>query len=138
MKGDHIRYRAGYKYQLATDYSIKTNILGYNIETKYIGLIPNGILTIKEGYAWDGCSGPTEDDETNMRGGLVHDSLYQLMREGHLPEEMRIIADSMLKCICREDGMGIFRAWCYFEGVDHFALYAAKKGTDPYPILMAP
>ena len=138
MQRDHIKYRAGYKYQLAADYSIKTNILGYDIDTEYIRLAPDGILTLREGYAWDGCSGPTKDDKTNMRGGLIHDGLYQLMREGHLPEEVRIIADCMLKNICIEDGMDRFRAWYYFEGVDHLAMYAAKMGSNPYPVLMAP
>lgn len=27
--------------------------------------------------------------------------------------------------------MNRFRAWYYFEGVDHFAKYAAKYGTEP-------
>lgn len=75
MKYDKIKYRAGYKYQLVSDYIIETKILGYNIDTKYIKLFPDGKLTIIEGYAWDGCSGPTKDDKTNMRGGLVHDAL---------------------------------------------------------------
>ncbi len=57
-----IKYRAGYKYQLAEDYVIETGILGYNIDTEYIKLTPSGTLTIKEGYAWDGCSVPSIDD----------------------------------------------------------------------------
>lgn len=133
-----IKYRAGYKYQLAEDYVIEIGILDYNIDTEYIKLTTSGTLTIKKGYAWDGCSGPTKDDKTNMRGGLVHDSLYQLLREGYLPEELRSVADAMLQSICIEDGMNRFRAWYYLEGVDHLALFAAKKGADPYPVLMAP
>ena len=133
-----IKYRAGYKYQLAEDYVVEIGILDYNIDTEYIKLTPSGTLTIKKGYAWDGCSGPTKDDKTNMRGGLVHDSLYQLLREGHLPEELRSVADAMLQSICIEDGMNRFRAWYYFKGVDHLALFAARKGANPYPVLMAP
>jgi hypothetical protein len=133
-----IKYREGYKYQLAEDYSVQTRLIGYDIDTEYIRLTPDGILTMKHGYSWDGCSGPTVDDETNMRGGLGHDGKYQLMRMGLLPQECREIADEELKQDCLEDGMWRIRAWWYFEGVDHFATNAAKCGSDPYPILTAP
>lgn len=138
MKGDHIKYRAGYKYQLAEQYSIMTPIKGYDIQSYFISMRIDGLLTIKKCYAWDGCSGPTFDDKTNMRGGLVHDALYQLMREGKIPESYRSVADNLLRKICKEDGMNWFRDWYYFEGVDHLAKFAAKKGSDLYPIQEAP
>ena len=53
-----------------------------------------------------------------MRGSLVHDALYQLMRQGHLdPEEHREIADEELRRICQEDGMSAIRAWWVYQGV---------------------
>jgi len=144
MKGDHIRYCAGYKYQLDEDYS-KTNggclqvgIYGYDIQTRFITLTRDGFLDIKNYYAWDGCSGPTIDDETNMRGGLIHDALYQLMREGFLPIECKEIADCLLHDICLEDGMAGFRADYYYEGVKLFGYASAKLGANPYPVLTAP
>ena len=74
---DCISYKKGYKYQLTETYKIKVDIKPLeHILTHFIDLTPEGILIIRKGYAWDGCSGPTWDDETNMRAGLIHDSLY--------------------------------------------------------------
>jgi hypothetical protein len=134
-----IYYRAGYKYQLVKDYLIQLDLrLPEDIVTEYITLTKSGLLTMFRGYAWDGCSGPTYDDKTNMRGGLVHDGGYQLMRLSLLSQEYKGFFDRLLRSICLEDGMWRIRAWYYFEGVDHFAKYAAKQGGNPYPILTAP
>lgn len=85
-----IHYRAGYKYQLVKDYSQQLDLrLPADIITEYISLSKSGLLTMFKGYAWDGCSGPTYDDKTNMRGGLLHDGGYQLMRLGLLSQEYR-------------------------------------------------
>ena len=118
-----------------------------NLETKYI-CIKDGILAGKEGYGWDGCSGPTWDDASNMRGGLFHDILYQLMRLGLIPETYKEAADKLLRDLIKEDSYILYkrgkiywiqyrfcliRAWYYYSGVDHFAHYAAKYGTEPVP-----
>jgi hypothetical protein len=136
--GDTIKYRKGYKYQTCFDYSIQTPITGYTMYLEFIHLTPDGILTIKQGYAWDGCSGPTHDDKTNIRGGLIHDGLYQLMRGGYLLQDCKPIADQMLRDICIEDGMNRFRAWYYYQGVKLFGNPSAKFGADPYAIQTAP
>ncbi|MDH3345874.1 MAG: hypothetical protein OEL75_01675, partial [Kiritimatiellaceae bacterium] len=57
---------------------------------------------------------------------LVHDALYQLMREGFLPESCREDADQELHRICREDGMCRFRAWYVLLGVRKGAGFAAS------------
>jgi hypothetical protein len=136
---DQIKYREGYKYILAESYTIQFDQeFPVDIITKYVELTGKGLLTIKEGFAWDGVSGPAIDTPSNMRGGCVHDALYYLMREGLLNQSYRHFADHVLQEICKKDGMGWFRCWYYFEGVDHFAKYAAAYGSDPYPILTAP
>jgi hypothetical protein len=77
----YIRYRSDYKYQLAEEYKISISIKPKsNIETEFIDLDTDGNLTVKNGYAWDGPSGPVKDTDENMRASLVHDALYQLMR----------------------------------------------------------
>lgn len=124
---DQIKYRDGYKYQLVEDYIVKTDVIGYSIDTKFIKLTLVGVLTIKDGYAWDGPSGPTFDTKDFMRGSLVHDALYQLMREGLLPQSERVFADKELKRICLEDGMAEIRADYVFHGVSRFG----KSHTDP-------
>lgn len=133
-----IRYRSGYKYQLAEIYSISVVIQPDEpVETEYIELSDEGLLTLKAGYAWDGPSGPTVDTKSFMRGSLVHDALYQLMRNGHLPAGCRLDADQELHRICLEDGMTRFRAWYILWGVRKGAGFAAdpksKKQTHSAP-----
>lgn len=131
-----IRYREGYKYQLADPYWIQTDIMGkeYRIDG-YIRLNDTGILYIYRGYAWDGASGPTYDSKSSMRASLIHDALYQLM--GEYPELMkwRLYADDLLYKICREDGMWPFRAYLWKKAVNWFGEDAAEKGDT---ILTAP
>jgi hypothetical protein len=116
-----IQYRKGYKYQLVKTTSVQTEVYPPDdIQAEYIDLTSTGLLTNKEGYAWDGCSGPTWDDKTNIHGGLTHDSLYQLMRMGLLAQRYKEPADRELQKQCILDGMGKIRAWYYYQGVHLF------------------
>ncbi len=138
MKGDHIKYTAGYKYQLAEDYSIQTTIKpGKPIDGEFLGLTVEGLLTIKKGYAWDGPSGPTIDTPSSMRGALVHDALYQLLREEFISQHYRRIADAYLRDICIEDGMWGWRAELWYLGVRDFAMSAANAENEK-KIIIAP
>jgi len=75
-----IKYKSGYKYQLVEDYTIQTKIIpSKNIKTDYLELSKDGLLVIKKGYCWDGASG-YPDLKTIMRGSLIHDSIYQMLR----------------------------------------------------------
>lgn len=122
-----IRYTAGMKYQLTDDYTTDTKLRGFGlIDTRYIALQPHGRLLIRAGYAWDGPSGPTIDTQDFMRASLVHDALYQLMREGHLPAHCRREADRMLRLLCREDGMPVIRAWLVWLAVRLFGAPSAR------------
>lgn len=121
-----IKYKAGYKYQLSRTYVQDINIPG-NMACDYIKL-QGGTLTIKKGYAWDGPSGPTIDTKTFMRGSLVHDALYQFMRQNKLAAKYRKRADQLLRSICLEDGMNRFRAWGIYRGVRRGAERASKAG----------
>ena len=144
MKGDPIYYRKGYKYQLSRDATTDLKLfvpfpaLFGDIITEYIVLTSEGVLWNKRGYAWDGCSGPTWDDKTNMRGGMVHDSFYQLIRLGLLPPAWKEYADDLLRAICLAKGMSSIRGWYYHEGVKDFGGKAAQPGYEPYPELTAP
>lgn len=133
-----IYYKRGYKYQLVKNYEIDTMIFpGRDIETYYINLNMMGTLTIKSGYAWDGPSGPAIDTLNFMRGSLVHDALYQLMREGILNANWRKRADEELRRICREDSMSWIRAWWIYYGVRKGAGFAADP-KNKRPVLKAP
>lgn len=115
----NISYKAGYKYQITEDYIIQTNILpDSDIDTPYIKLSKRGVLTIVKGYAWDGPSGPTVDTKTFMRGSLVHDAFYQLMRNKYLDKRTcRQPADRLMQQICKQDGMNPLRAWLAYEAL---------------------
>lgn len=134
-----IKYKAGYKYQLKETYTIQIPIKpSQDIGTQYISLNTNGELTIREGYAWDGPSGPSIDTLTFMRGSLVHDALYQLMRQGHLDRnDHREAADKILRDICKEDAMWSFRAWYVYHAVRRFADPAADPANE-HPMTLAP
>jgi len=134
---EQIKYRKGYKYQLAEDYTIYTNLVGYQANTEFIKLTLTGILTIKQGYAWDGPSGPTIDTPDFMRGSIVHDALYQLLRQGLLPQEERRFVDKLLQDICLEDGMSKIRAHYVFEGVNMFGGSSANPKSKK-EIITAP
>ena len=126
-----VTYNGGYKYQLKATYTAAIDIRpAVPIDTEYIKLDGGGSLTLAEGYAWDGPSGPTIDTLTFMRGSLIHDALYQLMREGHLDHNAyREAADRTLQKICIEDGMWSLRAWWVYHGVRLFADPAADPAA---------
>ena len=65
-----------------------------------------------------------------MRGSLVHDALYQLMREEYLPLERREYADSLLRQMCRTDGMNAMRAAVVYWGVRRFGARNATPRAD--------
>lgn len=134
-----IAYNGGYKYQLKQEYTVTIGIRPQTaIDTEYIDLDTDGRLTIAEGYAWDGPSGPTIDTLTFMRGSLVHDALYQLMREQRLDHVLhREAADRTLQQICIEDGMWSVRAWLVYYAVRLFADPAADPSARR-PLTLAP
>lgn len=134
-----ITYKSGYKYQLKKTYSVVIDLKpAALIDTDYIRLDTDGKLTIAKGYAWDGPSGPTIDTLTFMRGSLVHDALYQLMRENHLDHNVhREAADRILQQLCLEDGMWPMRAWWVYQAVRRYANPAADP-SDKRPLTTAP
>ena len=113
-----IRYMGGYRYQLIENYSVNTKIYGQRVESEYLWLHPDGLLAIEAGYCWDGASGPAVDSSTIMRGSLIHDALYQLIRMELMPKVLRKMCDQELYLTCREDGMSWVRA--------HYVYYAVR------------
>lgn len=122
-------YKGDYKYITAAVEVYETGIETEMLHSFSHGeLSPSGELTIATGYAWDGPSGPTFDTPSVMRGSLVHDCLYQLLRETDFgaPEthdQHRKQADEILYRICIEDGMWKWRAKWILAGV--------RKGGGP-------
>lgn len=131
-----IRYREGYKYVLHEPYSVQTSLRPAQfIFSPMLRLDSDGILYIAEGYAWDGPSGPAFDTPNFMRASLVHDALYQMLRDGYLPLEWREKADDDMYRICREDGMSAIRAWWCYQGV---RIGGESAATEMKEVLTAP
>lgn len=127
-----IHYADGYKYQLRAPYVIQLEIKpAHGAGTDWLTLDTDGTLTIRAGYAWDGASGPTWDSKSSMRGSLVHDALYQLMRLGLLDIRYRDEADAIFRRICKEDGMWSPRAALWYHAVRIFAKPAATANESP-------
>lgn len=128
-----------YKYQLVAPYQHNLEIMQYDIETPFLKLSKNGVLTIKKEYAWDEPSGPTIDTLNFMRSSLVHDALYQLIRMEIIPFSYKDYADRLLKKICKKDGMSCFRAWYVYLAVKYFGGSSAKPCSEkPDKIICVP
>jgi hypothetical protein len=118
-----------WKYVTLTPYRCYVGILlGNNVDHPYVK-IKNGYVEIKEGYMWDGAIFCPDVLEI-MRASLVHDALYQMMREGLVRQERRKNADLILKMICQEDGMNPILVKFVYWTVRIFAGYASKIKED--------
>ena len=130
-----ITYKSGFKYQLTKPYIGYIGIRGFHVETKFITLFKNGVIKIKDGYAWDGASGPAVDTETIKRASLVHDALYQLIRGKQLHRIFKVDADEVFRTICKEDGMSRIRMWYTFLAIRKlggaFGLKPKKEQVSP-------
>lgn len=126
--------RIKYKYTLLEDYSHQTDVqVAKDADLGLLTIDTSGLLKIRKGYSWDGPSGPTIDTKNFMRGSLVHDALYQLMREKKIDQEQRKRADEILKEICRESGMSKIRAWWVYVGVRIFGTGSARPDIRHAP-----
>jgi ribonucleotide reductase alpha subunit len=125
--------KINWKYVLTEPYRQNVEIFGqYLFIPGYISLFKDGTIILNQHYAWDGPSGPTIDTKTFMRGSLVHDALYQLMREGKLSRKFRKRADKLLKEICLKDGMNPIRAQYIYWTIRLFGgRYAKRKENGP-------
>jgi len=118
-----ITYRdlQSWKYELLDPYEIGLpealwDDNGRWFRTDYLHLLSRD-LRICARYAWDGASGPTFDTASTMRASLVHDALCQLARLGAFPASAKPAIDDFFVDLCRQDGMGWFRAWIWRQGV---------------------
>lgn len=93
------------------------------------------ILTARPGYTWDGASVPLLKNfrwwqklsRAARKGSRRHDELYQLMREGVLPQSARAYADKVLRDEMAADGMSFPRRWLWWGAVRLGAGWAARR-----------
>ena len=119
--------RKSYKYRLYEDYRVHVGIRAFRMEgTKYLILTTDGDLIIKKDYVWDGATCAI-DTKNFMRGALIHDALYQLIREGIISTNKRKDCDEILREICIEDGMSRLRASIVYRAVRMFGGKAIRS-----------
>lgn len=132
---ERIAYRDGYRYQLAESYAVDVRLYpAARIETTYITLDTDGVLTIRDGYAWDGATN-APDWDCAKRPSAVHDALYQLIGLGLLPRETRAHADRVFRDMCKEDGMSGWMSALWHTAVQKFG---PKGGSAPKVVKHAP
>jgi len=122
-----MKYRKGFKYQLAEDAFLQTNIIPPSpIDTKFITLDMSGLLGLRDGYASDGPSGPTIDTETSMAGAFFHDGACQLVRMGKLPHVPEVVAKVNMMAYekWKASGMYEWRAWWWHRQLTNFGGFA--------------
>lgn len=125
-----IAYSEGYKYQTRETYSDTIPIRpAQDIRTRWCSLSTAGLLTLEEGYASDGPSGPTVDTKSAMRAAFCHDAIYQMIRLGLLDEKWREAADRMYADMFLEDATEIIER-DYWEWVQPAAIAAAKARAE--------
>ena len=96
--------RTGYKHVTVGSHVFHTQVVPpEDIITPFICLNRDGWLFIAEGYAWDGATG-CPDVALILRASLIHDALYQLIREKHLAYFWRQSADLEFRNAILEDG----------------------------------
>jgi hypothetical protein len=127
----YIEYKGGYKYQLAEKYCVAIPFYAADFAHEYFNFW-DGYLTINKGYCWDGPSGPTFDTDNFMRGSLVHDCLYQAMRQDLLDIGHRKDVDRLLYKHCIEDGMFKLRAKWVYAGVRAGGKDSATRPRETY------
>lgn len=134
-----LEFKEGYKYWVAKDYVLD---IGARIRparsggNSFVELSAAGVLTIRRGYAWDGASGPAINTENWRTASLVHDGLYQLIREGVLTMEQREAADDLMRDILLGKGMFALRALWSHAAVRQFGEVFMRNTPDA--VLVAP
>ena len=116
-KVKYIKLPTSWKYELAEPeiFTLPKSVGTSVIEAKHI-VIVGRVIRINEGYRWNGPSFAI-DTENAMRASLLHDAMYDLMKQGLLDQKWRRIADKMYRRILKADGMSWFRRWYHWVGV---------------------
>jgi hypothetical protein len=135
MKYQHIH---GAKYRLFESEMFVTGIPGFEIAADFVELYADGLLLLKPGFCWDGASGLAIDRASNMRGALLHDALYYLIRRGDLPPNYRLSADELMRQAWREDGMWMWLADAEVWIVNRVGGLFARHNPDEGRVRTAP
>lgn len=132
-----VLYREGYALQLEAPVQERTAVTGHQGGNLFVGIAPDGTLTMAAGYAWDGPTGVPIKLRSMVRAALFHDAGYQLLREGIVPPEHRITFDQHLRDTMRADGAWAITAWAAYTAVRALGARFADPSSRK-PILETP
>ena len=125
--------KVGSCYQVEDRYEIRTELkLDRSGFSDRVRISSDGVLTIGEGYAWDGPSGPTFDRETTLRASCIHDALYHLIRRGQINFEYWRECDRVMGRVMKEDGAWKITRTTYMAGLRLANGRAAKSKSKTY------
>ena len=113
-----LHYKSGYKYQTTETIILQTRIIPDEpIISKWLYLDLFGKLTIMEGYAWDGASGPTWDTDNSIIPSLYHDAMAQLLRQELINQEWLPFVNAEFDDMLKERGMSWLRRRIWRRGL---------------------
>lgn len=112
------RYADGKKFELLEEYIYQTEIeVPKYVHRGHISMSPSGMLTIRAGFVYDGCSFWTADRNENYTACLIHDALDKLLRAGKIPPRFQRNSDRILKRVFIEHGGGKLSTSVYYVAV---------------------
>lgn len=121
-----------YKYQLKADYCLTFSTpisLEIPVELGRYFRVTRFGLEVFRGYSWDGLSGPTIDTKESFIAGLVHDVLYQAIREELLPLSFKPFADELFYELLKRDSENRIYSFVLYHGVTIFGGPSCVPGT---------
>ena len=106
---------------------------------KILSLSKTGFLEIEPNYTWDGTSGCVKDTSANMFASLVHDALYQLMRE---ESKIAQTMGTMSRYVFRLEADNLFHDhWVQNKGLKLWVKFCygvlreyGESSTYPFPL----
>lgn len=124
-----VRRTVWWRYKLAGEYtfefadefglSLRADPQGtHNPQALYT--ITETTLTAREGFKWDGASGPVLQTKNSIRATLVHDIMCEAIADGAFLPSSRANADLILLELLLADGMSKYRANAWYTVVDAF------------------
>ena len=139
-------------YQLTASYMFDASsfgVVGHSFNHYDSALAKNGIVLLKQGFTWDGPSGPAIDTPDLMRASALHDFGYRSIRRLLLPVSMRRPFDMILRAVHGNDsgasdgidlrGMELpwysrafhrARNWWVWAAVRDFGAGSAEPGSE--------
>ena len=136
-----IKWTDGWKYRLEESLVVE---LSDSFKTApYINheefQLHEGVLTIYEGYLWDGASGPTLDTKDSMEPSAVHDCLYYACRQGLLDHTIwRDDIDREFHRLLLKNGMDQVRASVWYNSVrlfgNRYAVPQEERAIQQFPL----